>query len=438
MAVRGWGRSAATAVGMAAGTGAAQLGLGYGLGVVAWLPDGADGAWPTSLVWATWIAATSVIIGAICAGRLAPASATGDPTADAAPATFTTHLWRLAASLAAGLGALLTVALVAVPARTAAGTGIPAPQVTAAGYALAGVVLGLVVAYWALSSRAAAANVIATTSWLWLLAVVAVVHAVASGRTSTDAQLGIWQVAWPRRFWFGDQLHWPTTALSVTVALVIGVLVARPYARHPGLRVGAAVSGVAGPLLVAGVYLLATPRLADEAAAQMSAAYLAPYAALAGLAGSVAAAVRAQRAEARARLARAAVPPAATDPATTDPATTDPVTDPATEAAGGQPAADPDWRPDVTVRLPTQPTRESAPGDPALADDAYAPARAYAADFATGTATAPAGDPPAAAPLWPAETGLSGQPPTPAEDLTQTDPAGEPEKKSRRTGRRSK
>ena len=48
-----------TAAGAAAVTGAAQLGLGYGLGVVAWpagpTPD--DSLWLGSLGWATWIAA---------------------------------------------------------------------------------------------------------------------------------------------------------------------------------------------------------------------------------------------------------------------------------------------------------------------------------------------------------------------------------------------
>ncbi|MFD0786326.1 hypothetical protein ACFQZ8_20705, partial [Micromonospora azadirachtae] len=73
MARRGWGGSIATAVGVAAGTGAAQLGFGYGLGIINWAPadaGAARGAWVAGLVWATWIAGSSTILGAICAYRL--------------------------------------------------------------------------------------------------------------------------------------------------------------------------------------------------------------------------------------------------------------------------------------------------------------------------------------------------------------------------------
>ncbi len=75
MARRGWGGSTAAALGVAAGAGAAQLGFGYGLGIINWAPTGAvriESAWVASLAWATWIAATSVIAGAVCAQRLRP------------------------------------------------------------------------------------------------------------------------------------------------------------------------------------------------------------------------------------------------------------------------------------------------------------------------------------------------------------------------------
>jgi len=61
MASRGWVRSIVTATLVAAGCGAAQLGLGYGLGIIAWFgtndanevvtdPTG----WTASLAWAAW------------------------------------------------------------------------------------------------------------------------------------------------------------------------------------------------------------------------------------------------------------------------------------------------------------------------------------------------------------------------------------------------
>ncbi|RLQ12717.1 hypothetical protein EAD96_00160, partial [Micromonospora sp. BL1] len=73
----------------------------------------------------------------------------------------------------------------------------------------------------------------------------------------------------------------------------------RRAARAPEIRVGAAASGAAGPLLVALAYLLAVPRLAGIAAEQLSAHLIAPYAVIAGVGGSMVMAALAQRAERR-------------------------------------------------------------------------------------------------------------------------------------------
>ncbi|WP_376787292.1 hypothetical protein [Micromonospora halotolerans] len=290
MARRGWGGSTAAALGVAAGTGAAQLGFGYGLGIINWAPAGAarvDPAWVASLAWATWISATSVIAGAVCAQRLRGAD--DDEPAGSLP--------RLGLALAAGVGAVITVLLVAVPARAARVPDTSSPQAVAAGYAAAGLVLGVLLATWALHTRAAATNLIATTGWLWLLAVVSVVDGVLSGRGLTTAQLGIWQIsADSGSFWIRDYFYWPGALLSLGSALLIGVLAARRAVRVPERRVGAAASGAAGPLLVALAYLLAVPRLAGIAAEQVSAHLIAPYAVIAGIGGSVLMAALAQRA----------------------------------------------------------------------------------------------------------------------------------------------
>ena len=161
MAEKGWTAQVAAAAGVAAGTGAAQLGLGYGLGVVVWpaVPTD-DSVWLGSLGWATWIAASATVFGAVIAGRLGRAA--GGP-------------WRFALAASAAVGALLTVALIALPARAAVRTDTFSPQTIAGGYAVIGVLLGLVIAYWAVVSRPVAANLIATAAWLWSLAVAAVV-----------------------------------------------------------------------------------------------------------------------------------------------------------------------------------------------------------------------------------------------------------------------
>ena len=70
MAARGWGGSIALAVSVAAGTAAAQLGVVYGLGIMAWnasTDPAGESAWLASLAWTTWIAATSTVLGAVVA-----------------------------------------------------------------------------------------------------------------------------------------------------------------------------------------------------------------------------------------------------------------------------------------------------------------------------------------------------------------------------------
>ncbi|MBM0237248.1 hypothetical protein JNW88_08910, partial [Micromonospora sp. ATA32] len=296
MARRGLGGSVATAIGVAAGAGAAQLGFGYGLGIINWAPPDAtanDAAWVASLAWATWIAATSTIAGAVCAQRLR------DRGADEVTSAGT--LQRVTLATAGAVGALITVLLVAVPARAATVAETFSPQTIAAGYAGIGVLIGLLVAVWALHSPAAAGNVVATVGWLWLLAVVSVVDGVLSGRGLTSAQLGIWQIsADSDRFWIRDYFYWPGAVLSIGSALVIGALAARRTARLVERRVGAAASGVAGPLLVAVAYFLAVPRLTAIAPEQVSAHLVAPYAVIAGIGGSILVASLAQRRERRA------------------------------------------------------------------------------------------------------------------------------------------
>ncbi|HTF12883.1 MAG TPA: hypothetical protein VK659_32385, partial [Asanoa sp.] len=207
-------------------------------------------------------------------------------------------LGRVTLVIAAAVGALVTVALVAVPARAAVRADTFSPQTIAAGYAVIGVLLGIVVAIWTLSSRAAAVNVIATVGWLWLLSIVSVSEGVISGGDQPPAQLGVWQITGGgEAFWFRDYLYWPGAALSLGAAFVIGALVARGSARDPLHRVGAAASGVAGPLVVAAAYFLAAPRLSGIRPEQVSAHLLAPYAVLAGLAGSVLVTSLAQRAD---------------------------------------------------------------------------------------------------------------------------------------------
>ncbi|MCG5463635.1 hypothetical protein MED01_001790 [Micromonospora sp. MED01] len=351
MARQGWGVSIATAIGVAAGAGAAQLGFGYGLGVITWTPTDAgatDTAWADGLAWATWLAASSTVLGAVCAQRLhqrnapaktviAPETSPGDgarhegpqlddrrpehesPVDGPSPAVDTARpevagtpppaaeppvhdrnglLRRVALALGAGLGGLVTVLLIAVPARVATGADTGAPQRTAAVQATLGILIGVLVAIWALRSRAAAVNVTVTAAWLWLLAVISVIDGVRVGRGLTGAQLGTWQFDPDHaRYWIGGQLYWPGALLALVPALLIGVLAARRSARSVGHRVGAAASGAAGPVLVALAYLTTLPHWSTLGPAQLSTQLIAPYAVIAGIGGSVLAARLGERSE---------------------------------------------------------------------------------------------------------------------------------------------
>ncbi|MBB4767228.1 Hansenula MRAKII killer toxin-resistant protein 1 [Amorphoplanes digitatis] len=273
MAEKGWTVQVATAAGVAAGTGAAQLGLGYGLGVVVWpvIPSADDSVWLGSLGWATWIAANATVFGAVIAGRLGRA---------------TGGAWRLALATSAAVGALLTVALIALPARSAVRVDTFSPQTIAGGYAVAGVLLGLVIAYWAIASRPVAANLIATAAWLWSLAAAAVVVSIAWHRPSAT-YLSSWQFAAPDSIdaMFGT-IYWPSALLSLLAALIIGVIGALPAVLRGDLGVGAATSGAVGPLLVAASFFVLAPQLTGALGPLESAYLIAPYAVLAGLAGS--------------------------------------------------------------------------------------------------------------------------------------------------------
>ncbi|SCE86404.1 hypothetical protein GA0070607_2517 [Micromonospora coriariae] len=415
-----------TAVGVAAGAGAAQLGFGYGLGVITWTPTDAgatDTAWADGLAWATWLAASSTVLGAVCAQRLhfravppaaeptvsgpdpmppaTPAPENGSESAErsepvtpgAAPAVGSTVpasavegapaqaaevlssergslLRRVSLALGAAIGGLVTVLLVAVPARIAVGADTGAPQRVAAVHAGLGILVGVLVALWALRSRAAAVNVTATAAWLWLLAVVSVIDGVRVGRGLTGAQLGTWQLDPDHpRYWIGDQLYWPGALLALVPALLIGALAARRAARSTGHRVGAAASGAAGPLLVAVAYLTTLPHWSALGPAQLSTQLIAPYAVIAGLGGSVLVAVLAERANRSpgaaaqgpaagpAPAARTDAVPAVDPEPTSTGADAEPLKSPSTETAGRRGTA-------VTPRIPAPRT------DPDLSEPA--------------------------------------------------------------------
>ncbi|MFS8499018.1 MAG: hypothetical protein FWJ70_12415 [Micromonosporaceae bacterium] len=286
MVVRRWGSAAALAVGVAAAAGAAQVGLAYGIGVIAWppLPEAtADEAWSASLAWACWVAATSTVAGAVLTDRLR-----ARPAGDAAPvddARLARLLWRLTLAVAGAVGALVTVILVAVPARESVVAGVSAPQAEAAGYALLGVLGGAVIAVAVLAARAAATNLIVTAAWLWLLAAASVTDHLVRGRDWDRVPLGFWDLDLDQPMFRSIQLV--DAAICLGSALLVGVLAALPAARRHDHPAGVVVSGVTGPLVLSLAYLLAQPDLTTATATDLSRNVLVPYAVVTGLAGSL-------------------------------------------------------------------------------------------------------------------------------------------------------
>jgi len=448
MAARSWAGPSVTAVAVAAGAGAAQLGVGYGLGIVTWLPaDAADGRvpWLASLAWVVWIAATSTGLGSVIAHTLS-----GRGAADGLDG-FLLGAWRATLVLAAAIGALIVVPLVAVPARAAETPENFAPEWTAAGYAVLGVIVGIAVAAAALTARAIAANLVVSTGYLWVLAVVAVIDSLREGDERVLAQLAIWE------FNGGPQVrgyYVPGVLLMLVAAAAIGFAAAWRSGRRGDSRVGVAMSGATGPLLVAAAYLLAAPQFAGEDTVnvqQWSAAMFAPYAVLAGLAGSVLVAAigppltEAEKAEKAERAAERRAARQAAQEARRRAAEEEQEAKRAREAAQTQPAPLAEQRTDddladwpstlerepstVSTAKGTAPVRDP---DDGLDEDAYAPARAYrsgsgsatdSSAYASDTVEAEEASPTSPdravgraepkTPLWPGPDGEDPKPPRP-------------------------
>jgi hypothetical protein len=427
MAARGWATSILTALGVAAGAGAAQLGLGYGLGIVAWLPAGAgqaEAAWLASLTWVLWLAATATVLGAICADRL---SARDESTSEGGALAGVLDLaWRVVIALAAAIGALITVPLVAIPARAAQRADTFVPQITAGANAVVGVVIGVLLAIAALSARAIMVNIVASVGWLWALAAIAIADGFNDGVDQPVAYLGLWRFSqWG--VWQGRGLYLPGALLMLLAAFAIGALVAFPASRRGESRLGVALSGAIGPLLVAGAYLLAGTRLGGAPNDQQTASLMAPWAVLAGLGGSVLVATLAPQTTREARTARVEAKQAKAAKAAEDP-----VLDEWTKALSA-------------VEAREQAAAKTDSREDELDEDTYAPPRAYRSEpnepdpktlaYVSDADDATAESTTATATVTPPATGRASVPPVPLWPANETPPPA-PEEKKKRFGRK--
>lgn len=236
-----------TALTVAAFVGAGQLGVAYALGILRWnqaFTGPAEHLWEAHLAWAGYITALSVAAGGLGGRRAIRRHDLRDGFGAWIPI-----------ALAALIGAALTVPLVAVPAG-AAEVPVPVDPALNAGLAAGlGTAVGFFAALALLSARPVAGGMIATAVWVWLLAVVSAGGWLAEKSTPNGQRLGV--------------LDLPVLTDRVTQDLVLPVMAgvavltgaaiaayARWLGEHP---IAVAMSGLAGPALVASAYLVAGP-----------------------------------------------------------------------------------------------------------------------------------------------------------------------------------
>ncbi|THV27989.1 DMT family transporter [Glycomyces paridis] len=278
-------RSAAKTVGagfaVAALAALAQLGLAYGFGLLSWAED-APGATAAVLdfrqnanqAWVAWFAAASCVIGGLASGAIGSRASAG-----LGPAA------RATAVLAGAAGAFIVGPLVSLSATQGAGfDDFPTKPLVAAGL---GAAVGFALTLIGMSSRSVAVNVGASVALVWLLAVLSVFVDVGE-RVSPVHELAVWGS------WAGPDTILGRRGFAIAVPFVIGsaligAVVAAFARRGPitssGYRIAAA-SGIAGPLIVTVAHLVAGPSRVDNAES-MSVILVGPYAAIAGLLGSL-------------------------------------------------------------------------------------------------------------------------------------------------------
>ena len=243
MAFRTWAKLLGSTFGAAALSGAGQLGLAYGLGLLDFsraIEVTASDGWNAQLAWVSWFAMTAAAAGGLAGHSRLPERA-GAGT-------------RLSAGIAAGLGAATIVPLTMQPAREAAVAGVNAVFVIGA-CAVLGSAAGIFAAYAALGRSAARWSLVTLGSVVWLIALVSVAPSLRSGKELGTVRLGVLDAPF-----VPDDFTEKVTLLTMpTIALVCGVVIGLVARRKQLSTVAVALAGLAGPTLLALAYLIAGP-----------------------------------------------------------------------------------------------------------------------------------------------------------------------------------
>ncbi|MFC6019620.1 hypothetical protein ACFP2T_25845 [Plantactinospora solaniradicis] len=246
MAFRTWGKVLLAALGVGVVSGAGQLGIAYGLGLVRFnrtFDAVTANQWPAQRVWVGWFAMVAAVTGALIADRLARRYDL--PTTPGVQA---------ATAAAAALGALVVAPLSMQPARTAQVASAD-PVVSVGVIAALGAGIGFVAALAVLVQRPIRWNVGAVVAAVWFLAVLSVMPSLGPDDPLPAVRLGVLDPSW---LGAGTAQRLAVVTMPA-LALVIGAL-AGALARSRGLPMPAVAScGVAGPALLALAYLVAGP-----------------------------------------------------------------------------------------------------------------------------------------------------------------------------------
>ena len=249
--VRSWVNLIWSSLGVAVVAAAAQLGVAEALDILRWrdhyAPSGGD-SWSALLTWVAFIYALSVLGGAVAGRRATHRRGRTDSV-----------FARIAAGLAAAVGATAAIPLAMLHARTAVPAVNVHPELQVLVIAGAGVLAGLVLAVFALFVPPVAGGVRAMVAYVWLAAIGSAVAGVVSNRPYAAPSLAI--IDTPALSNLG---WWPGAYTMVIAAGLLGLGVAL-VARWGGVhRVGVAFSGLAGPALVAAAYAIAGPDFTDQ------------------------------------------------------------------------------------------------------------------------------------------------------------------------------
>jgi hypothetical protein len=232
-------------MGIAALAVAAQLGVAEAFGIVRWADHyeaNGGNSWTALLTWIGFVYAVAVLSGAFVGRRAMRRRGRAERI-----------LARIIAAFAAAVGASAGISIALVEAR-----GVIAPlnanvhpELVISLVAAAGVLVGLAATLLALFVPPVAGGARASVIWIWLAAIGCALPQIITHRPAPAPLLAV--VSLPNVSGM-DWLPGPYSMVAITAILGLGVaLVARWGGAH---RVGVALSGLAGPAVVAGAYAI--------------------------------------------------------------------------------------------------------------------------------------------------------------------------------------